>query len=116
MFWLLGATTTLMGFFGTPAFADTVTFPQYCSCVSYVRQYIPSVPHVDAWVFPTFPRSAPAVGEVAMFNYSGIFHVAYISQIRGEGFEIQEANFHSCQKGTRFISWDDPHLVGFWKP
>ncbi len=119
MFWLFGATTTLMGLFGAPAFADIAPAPvvieqTYCSCVSYLRDFIPSTPHVDAEWFVNFPRVTPAVGEVAMFNYDGVYHVAFVSEINDGGFVIQEANFHKCQKGTRTIAWNDPHLVGFW--
>ncbi len=116
---LFGATTTLMGFFGTPAFADIVITPvvieqTYCSCVSYLREFIPSTPHVDAVWYTNFPRVTPAVGEVVMFNYDGVYHVAYVSELQEDGFIIHEANFHKCEKDTRIIKWNDPHLIGFW--
>ncbi len=109
-----------MSFFSpTLAHADVapiVIEQQYCSCVRRVHELLPAAPLVDARWYLNFPRVTPAVGEVAMFNYDGTYHVAYISELREEGFIVQEANFHKCQKGTRLIDWQDPHLVGFWTP
>lgn len=115
---LFGATTTLMSFFGTPAFADTVPAPivqeQSCSCVRFVHDLIPAVPLVDAVWFQTFgTRTTPAVGRVALLQYGEVSHVAYIAAIDAIGFTVKEANFHKCQKGTRFIAWDSPEIVGF---
>ncbi len=118
------ATTTLIGFFKPNfAYADVVEpvpivqqIPQYCSCVSYVRNFIPSLPHMDAVWFATLPRSTPAVGRVAIFNYSGVYHVAYIESLGDTGFTVREANFKPCEKDRRFIEWNDDALVGFWAP
>lgn len=75
------------------------------------------MPHMDAVWFATLPRSSPAVGRVAIFDYSGVYHVAYVAEIGEDGFKVYEANFSRCAKGTRFIKWSgDNHLVGFWSP
>lgn len=90
--------------------------PQYCSCVAGVRVYVSALPHMDAVWFSTMPHSRPAVGRVVVFNYSNVWHVAYILSIEEEGFTVYEWNFHKCKKDTRFISWDDPHISSFFAP
>lgn len=105
----------------TFAYADILPEPapivqQYCSCVSGVRVYIPDFPHVDAVYFATMPHNTPAAGRVAVFDYSGTFHVAYILSIEEKGFWIYEWNFKKCQKDTRFIDWNDPHIESFFAP
>lgn len=99
-----------------PTVAPIVAPAAFCSCVSYLRTYIPSTPRVDAIWFKDFPKVTPAVGRVAVFYYptSGEYHVAYISSIQGDGFTVKEANYHHCQEDTRFVSWQDSHIVGFW--
>ncbi len=108
-----------MGFFGTPAFAQELPPPpppieQSCSCVRYVHELVPDVPLVDAVWFQSFGfRVPPAVGRIALLQYGEVSHVAVISAITTNGFEVREANFHKCQKDTRFIQWDSPEIVGF---
>ncbi len=128
MLFSLIATTTLTAFF-TPhfAYADTLPvipdpvpivqeMPQYCSCVAGVRVYVPTLAHMDAVWFASLPHSTPAPGRVVVFNYSGIYHVAYILSVTEEGFTVYEWNYHHCQKDTRFISWNDPHIASFFAP
>ncbi len=71
---------------------------------------------MDAIWFGTLPHSMPAVGRVAVFNYSGLWHVAYILQLSDDGFWVYEWNFHKCEKGTRFVYWNDPSIAMFWAP
>lgn len=105
----------------TFAYADTIPEPtpiveQYCSCVSGVRVYVPNLPHMDAIYFSGMPHSMPAPGRVVVMNYSGVWHVAYVLSISEDGFTIYEWNFHACQKDTRFIDWNDPHIESFFAP
>lgn len=124
MFSLL-ATTTLTAFFSIPV-AHAQELPpqpepapivrQFCSCVAYVREFIPTMPHLDAAYFAGFPRTTPAPGRVAILRYGDVFHVVYVQSVKDEGFVALEANFRPCERGKRLIEWADPHLVGFWAP
>lgn len=49
-----------------------------------------------------------------MFNYDGVYHVAYVSKLENNGFWVKEANFKKCQKGERFVEWGNYALIGFW--
>jgi hypothetical protein len=88
----------------------------YCSCVTYLRTLIPSLPLVDAKHFKDFPRATPQVGGVAIFYYptSGEYHVGYIAKLNDSGFLLKEANYEPCKVSTRLVEWNDPRLVGFW--
>lgn len=74
------------------------------------------MPHMDAVWFGTLPRSKPAVGRVAIFDYNGVWHVAFVSLLEEDGFVIEEGNFHHCARDQRLVQWNDPYLVGFWSP
>lgn len=90
----------------------------FCSCVKYLRTLLPLTPLVDAQWFKDFPKTPPSVGGVAVFYYptSNQYHVGYITELRDDGFVLKEANFTHCQKDTRFVSWEDSRLIGFWHP
>ncbi len=127
------ATTTLMAYFG-PAFAYADSVPvndnppiirelvekkapiyDYSSCVAGVRVYIPSLPHMNASDFAGLPHSTPAPGRVAIFHYeNNVWHVAYVLSVSEEGFTVFEYNFHKNKKDTRFVSWSDDSIYGFW--
>ncbi len=114
------ASSTLNTFFKVPlAYAQEAPPPvvrEYCSCVSYVRNFIPTLPHMDAVWFSTLPRSTIAPGRVAIFDYNGIWHVAYVTSLGDNSFTVAEGNFHKCVSDRREIDYNDPHLVGFWAP
>ncbi len=124
-------TSALMGVFGTPAFADTIPTPQdffqveplqkvqqlYDSCVSGVRVYVPTLPHMDAKWFAGLPHSSPAVGNVVVMQYpNDVWHIAYILSMSEEGFTVFEYNYHHGKKDTRVIAWNDPAIYSFFAP
>lgn len=83
------------------------------NCYSYVKTLIPTLPLQSKLK----PNSSPAVGSVAIFDYSGTPHYAYVSDITKDGFKIKESNYIPATVGTRFIKWNqDKHLKGFWSP
>ena len=84
------------------------------SCVSYVRTFLPQVPHVDAKWFK--PNTTIAVGRLVIFNYNGVWHVAYITALNAETFTVKEANYIPYKLDTREVDYNDPHIVGFWAP
>lgn len=62
----------------------------------------------------TIQKTATATfGSVAVFNYSGVPHVAVvIGQGFGE-FYIRESNYGGDFIGERTVKFNDPALVGF---
>ncbi len=107
-----------MSYFKTPlVYAQEAPPPvvrEFCSCVAYVRNFIPDLPHVDAKWFGGFPRTTIAPGRVAIFDYEGVWHVAYILSLEQDHFTVAEGNFHKCKEDQRNVDYNDPHLVGFW--
>lgn len=98
-----------------PASVDAASL--YCSCVNFVKSLVPGAPVVDAIFYKTvgFP-TYPAVGRVALLQYGeGVLehHVAVVKELRQDGIVVDEANFNRCQKGTRFIPWLSPEIIGF---
>lgn len=71
--------------------------------------------------FPNLPRTAvikanvsDAIGDVAVFNYSGVWHYAVVESIGYGTFKITETNFGGDYKNTRDVSFADKSLVGFF--
>ena len=83
-----------------------------CNCYSLVRYKIGSVLPRMASVTP---NSLPAVGSVAIFNYRGVKHIAYVERISVEGYHVLEANKTKCLIARRIVARNDPSLVGFWR-
>lgn len=82
-----------------------------CSCFSLVRTKQPLLPRQKD-LAPNWNR--PIVGAVAIFDYDGVPHVAYVTDIFDGYFYIFEANYSPCKVGTRRVEVGDKHLVGFW--
>lgn len=91
----------------------------YCSCVRYAHYLNPKIPPVSAQWFKNFAKATPAIGRVAIFSY-GVGelkqHIAIVTAMDEKGFTVTEANYIRCQKGTRWVSWTDKSLVGFFAP
>lgn len=80
-----------------------------CNCYSYVsiRKNLPKMVQI-------VPNTThPHVGDVAIFNYRGVKHIAYIVGTKN-GITVVEANKTHCKTGTRTISPSDPYITGFW--
>jgi len=80
-----------------------------CNCYSLVKTRIP-LPKMASIV----PNSPAQVGGVAIFNYRGVKHIAYIEKITSAGYHVLEANKTKCLIGRRVVSFTDPNLTGFW--
>lgn len=95
---------------------DVFVQEETCSCVTGVREFGANIPKGNAVDLPT--GHPPTVGGVVKLKYGeGIegHHVAYILAILKTGLFVQEKNYlPDCEYSERFISFDDPHIVGFW--
>jgi len=87
--------------------------PVPCSCIKSARHFGVPLPHLDAKDIK--PNSLPVVGGLALFNYSGMAHVAVITSLEAEGFRVREGNKDFCEFGQRFVRWDGENLKGFAK-
>lgn len=86
-----------------------------CSCVTYARTLIPSLPHQDASAF--VPNATFRKGIVAIFHYkNGKAHVGITGDFDAEGFWMAESNYLPCKTDKRYVRFDDPALAGFWQP
>jgi hypothetical protein len=89
-----------------------------CNCWGYLSTRIKSLPRMAA-IQPTGPAQ---IGAVAIFWYKDkqmgapVKHIAEIAKMDATGFTVLETNFTHCLYDRRWISWDDPHLEGFWSP
>ena len=105
---------------GTPAL-ETPLDRTYCSCVKTLIEAGVKIQLQDA---DKFVPNAPAdVGNVILFTYppteqfpDGVPHVALITNITGEGWEVVEGNFVACEKTSRVVLFNDPFIRGFYKP
>lgn len=67
-------------------------------------------------------NTTPSVGVVVILEYTEkgtwerVRHFALIVEVGETGLKVIEANFNRCHKGERFISYNDPHIHGFYQP
>ena len=80
-----------------------------CNCYQYMKLF-KKVPKMADIV----PNTTPSVGSIAIFYYKGVKHIAYVTALEAEGFFVKEGNYKKCKKTTRFISYTDPALKGFF--
>ncbi len=80
-----------------------------CNCYAYARTklHLPKMADIT-------PNSPPTVGGLAIFNYHGIKHIAYIKSVEGDGFWVQESNYQPCLVAPRYVKWTDKAIVGYW--
>lgn len=85
-----------------------------CSCVQFVRIFVRNLPRGDAKDF--IPNTSPRVGAVAVYNYGGVYHLGYITEIREDGSWVERGtNIEPCKNYTRFAK-ANKNLVGFYLP
>lgn len=82
------------------------------NCYSYILTILGRLPHMAQ----ILPNTGIKVGSVAVFNYSGVKHIAYVSSVNTDSFTVKEANYKPGVIGIREVSIDDRSLEGFWSP
>jgi transglycosylase-like protein with SLT domain len=86
-----------------------------CSCSAYVHVTDPDrIPFQNAKDFT--PNGPIQVGSIAIFKYSGVYHVAKVVELKADTFIIREANYVSCKTGTREIKYTERSIIGYWNP
>lgn len=82
-----------------------------CNCYAFVKTKIPTLPKTKDLV-PNIGNPVP--GGVAIFDYNGVKHYAYIQSVVQGSFVVSEANYEPCALGKRTILTTDSALVGYW--
>jgi len=57
--------------------------------------------------------ASPAFGKVAVFNYSGVPHVAVVLSQGYGTFRVRESNYGGDFVSEREVSFSDASLLGF---
>ncbi len=86
-----------------------------CNCWLEVKQIIPSLPNMKYLV----PNSPARAGAVAIYNYHGVPHYAYVESVINDGVYghwEKGSNLKHCQFYERFVTEDNRYLVGYWYP
>lgn len=125
---------TILGFFISlfvffPAYVlipiDVYASSDVCYCVLYLRQELGVDIRGNAnTIKANIPVNQIKEGDVVLFSYEKVDHVALISDIiqatypsRPEIYiTIEESNFHHCKKSTRTIPLNDPAIRGIYRP
>lgn len=84
-----------------------------CSCVSFVRQWRPDIPLMDASRFVP-ATTTPSLGAVAVMYYpnSGMSHLAIVIAVDGDTITVRDANYRPCRETVRTITLPD-RVVGY---
>lgn len=61
---------------------------------------------------PNLPLVGAEKNDILLFNYEGVRHDAIVITSSASGWYVAESNFKKCRATTRFISREDPHLLG----
>lgn len=81
-----------------------------CNCVSAVKlkTKIPKMAEI-------VPNTSLAPKTVAIFDYKGVKHIAYVESVEKDSFTVFESNYRPCLLERRSVSMFDKSIVGFWK-
>lgn len=85
-----------------------------CSCVLFVKAqtgYSRTVGAARNWPVNS---DSPKVGGVVVTKESKTGHVAFITAVRENDFDVIEANYSRCKVSSRTIKLNNPLIKGFW--
>lgn len=88
----------------------------YCKCVEYAKQLTGHTGRsygAAKYIKPNLDH--PEIGAWALMN-EGPGHAVVIVEIASTSFKTSEANYFECQKSSRWISFDDPLIRGYFQP
>lgn len=95
---------------------EEVYFPESitCSCIETARALgvpIPSGTDAD----DLDPNAPMAEGNLALFSYDSVDHVAVVDAVFDYGIWIKEGNYEECEYTERYVPLSDPRLKGFFQ-
>lgn len=106
--------TSGMSASSTPEFVPDDSLP-ICNCYLEVKKFVPNLPRTK----DLKPNSPARPGAVAIYNYNGIPHYAYVLEVYNVGTYShleKGSNLKRCKLYTRVVDEEDSHLVGYWFP
>lgn len=62
------------------------------------------------------PNSYAFEGAVVIFKYGEVDHLAYVKELREDGFLVAEANYEKGLIKDRLVNYNDDRIVGFFDP
>lgn len=84
------------------------------NCVAFAKSYTGYAPSAWGNGGRSLPlTSIPAEGSIVVFTY---IHVAVITAIAGNYFDVIEANYDHGRITRRTLSFSDPTIKGFYHP
>lgn len=89
--------------------------PDLCYCVRYLKRYGVYLGKNADEIAPNIPLRSAKMGDLAVLRYD-VAHVAYIEKITPQGVFLAEANYIDCEETKRVLDFNDPALVGFYRP
>ena len=87
-----------------------------CSCIQSARLFGAKIPpRTNARdLKPNIPMYEIKKGDLLLFKYGTVFHVAVFQGFDANGFKIKEGNKEACKITSRTVDFNDRNLVGFW--
>lgn len=86
-----------------------------CNCYLMTKTFIPDLPKMKYLT----PNSPLRKGAVAIYDYKGIPHYAYVTSVQNDpiyGHTEAGSNLKPCELYKRFVPENNPYLVGYWFP
>ena len=87
--------------------------PEFSSCVTYVRQFIP-IPIIETPA-SLEPNSEPTEHAAILLDYK-LPHIAYTTKLTDSEICFREANFKKNEETFRCLSLDAPEIRGYYFP
>lgn len=84
-----------------------------CSCVKTARYLGVQFPAISSPA-DLKPNASPEVGAVVILKYGQTWHMAKITKLNEASMSVVEGNYEPCKISTREISYNDPHIIGFY--
>lgn len=84
-----------------------------CNCYLMAKVYRPDIPLTK----DLKPNSPVRKGAIAIYNYHGIPHYAYVTGVQNDGTYghwEKGSNLEPCKIYSRFVPESNPFLVGYW--
>lgn len=93
----------------------------FCNCVSTVK-------HLTGYKLPRIGLAKnlvkdkkhvsqmPSVGAILIQKSRNTGHVALVIGLEDEGIRIRDGGWGGCRLTERFINYDDPSILGYWRP
>lgn len=102
-----------------PPVATSTPESVYASCVRFLRVVkglaLPRIAYAKN-LTPNIKYSEATIGDVIIFSFAPHGHLAQIIGINKAGWVVDQANKRAGKRTQEIIEWDNPFIVGFYRP